>query len=134
MAMRQQGVVTETTEDEAKIRVDRETACGGNCAGCHGCPSGAVFVTCPNSPSDPLRPGDIVSIEMPARTFFQHAFWSYGALAVFMLAGAIFGYWISGLEAGSVLGGFGALALGILMLRIVFGKRKSDFKVTKLKQ
>lgn len=134
MAMIQTGVVTESSAEKAKVRVDRESACGGNCAGCHGCPTGAVFVTCPNNQADPLRPGDMVQIEMPARAFFQNAFWSYGALAILMLAGALFGYWISGREAGSVLGAFGALALGILVLRIVFCKRKVNLKITKLKQ
>lgn len=79
MAMIQTGVVTETSAEAAKVRVDRESACGGNCAGCHGCPAGAVFVTCPNTPEDPLRPGDMVQIEMPARAFFKMPF---GAMAL----------------------------------------------------
>lgn len=132
MAMQQIGRVTESTPDTITVRIDRESACGGNCAGCNGCPSGAVTVACPNDPVNPFLPGELVKLEMPVGTFFHNAFWSYGFLALLMLFGAILGYWLSRKEIGSVLGGFGALTLGILLQRILFKKKRDVFQVQRL--
>lgn len=125
MSMEQIGYVVEIKE-EVKIRVMRESACGGNCASCHGCPSGVVFVRCPNDPSNPYFVGEQVVIQMPTAEFLGGTFGSYGTMSISMLMGAILGYAIFKQELISVFGGFLGLILGVFLVRIFFLKRRQN--------
>ena len=41
------GFVVEVGEKLVKVRIERQSACGGNCAGCLGCPANAKIIECP---------------------------------------------------------------------------------------
>ncbi|MEE1013759.1 MAG: SoxR reducing system RseC family protein [Clostridia bacterium] len=129
MAMEQIGYVVEVLGTDVKVRVVRESACGGNCGACHGCPSGAVFVTCANDIDVPFMVGEEVVVEMPAKQFFGGTLGSYGIMTLCMLLGAILGYLLTKYEAVSVLGGFLGLVVGILLMRVFFQGRQAAIKV-----
>ena len=126
MAMEQSGFVTEVRDGFAKVRVDRESACGGNCAGCHGCPQTAVLISCPVDPEKPVRIGEKVKITMPTGTFFSGMFKSYGILILMVLLGAIFGFYLTGIEGFSVLGALLGLLIGGVCVRLLSRKSNTD--------
>lgn len=129
MAMEQTGYVVEVLGTDVKVRVMRESACGGNCGACHGCPSGAVFVTCANDADAPFMVGEEVVIEMPTKQFLGGTLGSYGIMTFCMLLGAILGYLLTKHEAVSVLGGFWGLTAGILLMRVCFQGHQAAIKV-----
>lgn len=112
MAMEQTGFVAERCGDRVKIRVDRESACGGNCAGCHGCPQNAILITCADDIDHPFALGEKVQVVMSTGTFFSGMFLSYGVLIVTVLLGAVLGFYLTRSEGFSVLGAFLGLLLG----------------------
>lgn len=126
MAMEQIGFVAEVGKDEVKIRVERQSACGGNCAGCHGCPSNAVLISYPNDPQNPFSLGERVTVVMSTKNFFGGIMQSYGILILFMLAGAIGGYVWSEREGIAVLGGFLGLGIGGILVSFLGRRKKGD--------
>ena len=123
MALRQYGYVTAVIGDTAKIRVDRQSACGGNCGACHGCSSGAVLIEQKNDPGHPFFIGERVILVMPFRSFFSGLLQSYGTLAVSLFGGAVLGYLIGRTEGGCVLGGFLGLLIGGAVMTLLQKKR-----------
>lgn len=121
--MEQIGYVTEALGDTIKVRVDRESSCGGNCVSCKGCPASAVIVECRTN--DNIEKGDRVKIVLPDRKFFKNVFLGYGLPIILMVMGAVLGYIILHSEGASVLGTVLGLALGLIMQRLIF-KGKSD--------
>ncbi len=126
--MKQIGYVVQVEED-VKIRVARESACGGNCGACHGCPSGAVFITYPNDKSNPFEIGEQVVIEMSSSNFLKGTFGSYGIMTICMLLGAILGYVVTKQEIISVLGGFLGLIFGAVFMRLMFGRHSQNLTI-----
>lgn len=129
MAMRQQGHVTQVEGDRVKIRVLRESACGGNCVSCQGCPTGAVVLDWPNDPQRPFWVGEPVELEMPTGRFFRGMVWSYGMPAALMVAGAILGYAVSHADGGAALGAFGGVLAGILIVRWTSRRLETGIRV-----
>ena len=117
MAMEQIGYVTQIDDHEVKIRVMRESACGGNCGACHGCPSGAILVTYPNDPEHLFFVGETVVIEMPTGKFLGGTLRSYGVMTLAMILGAILGYFLTHTELGSVFGTMIGFVVGVLFMR-----------------
>lgn len=126
--MEQIGYVVETG-DTIKVRVMRESACGGNCGACHGCPSEAVLITYPNEKDNPFEIGEQVVIEMSATHFLRGTFGSYGVMTVCMLTGAILGYVFSKQEIVSIAGGFAGLMIGAVFMRLLFGRHTQTLKI-----
>ncbi len=131
MSMEQFGFVTSIEDGLAKIRVDRESACGGNCAGCHGCPQNAIIISWPDNPENPFMIGERVKVTMPTNNFFAGIFKSYGVLILALLAGAILGYEITGIDGGSVVGVFIGLVIGGFVVKLISDKSKNAISVTK---
>ena len=129
MAMEQIGCVAQVNEKEVKIRVMRESACGGNCGACHGCPTGAVLISYPNDPINPFVVGETVVITMASSQFIEGTLYSYGLLTLTMILGAILGYCMTHMEIISVLGAFGGLTIGVLLMRYVTAKKTGTFYV-----
>ena len=70
--MEQTGYVVEIKNGVAKIRIDRESACGGKCVSCKGCPSNAIIVEAKNELN--LNKGDIVTLYEDTRKVMKYAF------------------------------------------------------------
>ena len=118
------GFVVEVGEKLVKVRIERQSACGGNCAGCLGCPADAKIIECPYCGS--LAKGDRVKLVMSDGRFFKNVFWGYGLPTVFLIAGAALGFAIFKKEGASVLGAVLGLALGLALARLVFKRRSTE--------
>ncbi len=132
MAMEQTGFVAEINNGIAKVRVDRESACGGNCAGCHGCPQTALVVSCLIDPENPVQRGEKVKVVMPTGRFFSGIFKSYGVLIFMVLLGAVLGFYLTGVEGFSVLGAVLGLLLGGSWVHLLSKRSKQDIKIEKI--
>ncbi len=132
MAMEQTGYVARIENGIAKIRVDRESACGGNCGACHGCPQTAVMVSYPNDLEKPFEVGEEVRILMPTEKFFLGMLKSYGVLIFVVLAGSILGYNLTKTEEFAVLGAFLGLLLGGGLVHLLSKKADTDIVVQRM--
>ncbi len=129
--MKQYGFVVEKCENSIKVRVDRESSCGGNCVSCKGCPSSAVILECNGDPE--LQKGDRVLLVMPNRKFYGNLFLGYGQIIIWMVAGAVLGYCLFKSETASVLGLVSGLAVGLVIARFFFGGSKKIKQITAIK-
>ena len=127
--MENTGIVTEVRDGKARIRIDRVSACGGNCVSCKGCPSEAVFVEVEDRIG--LHQGEFVLLHMETRRFLYSSLIGYGLLALLVLAGAILGYCVFQVELISVLGAVCGLVIGLIVLKVIFGKRQQSITVRK---
>lgn len=128
MAMRQQGCVVQADETKITVRVMRESACGGNCSMCHGCPSDAILVSCPNDKTHPFSVGETVLLEMSGKSFLSGTLKSYGLLTLTTVLGAGMGYWRFATELASVVGMLVGLLTGTALM-CVFAKKEEKFVV-----
>lgn len=127
--MEQNGYVTEINNGIAKVRVDRQSSCGGHCVSCKGCPSNAVIVEC--IAPDNIAVGDTVKLCMPKGKFFKNAFWGYGFTTILTITGAVLGYLADNSDSASVLGAATGLVIGLLIVKILFKKNKIEITAKK---
>ncbi len=118
------GFVVEVGEKLVKVRIERQSACGGNCAGCLGCPADAKIIECPYRGS--LVKGDRVKLVMSDGKFFKNVFWGYGLPTLMTVFGAAAGYVIFNKEGASVLGAALGLAAGLLAARLIFKRKNTE--------
>ena len=118
------GFVVEVGEKLVKVRIERQSACGGNCAGCLGCPADAKIIECPYCGS--LAKGDRVKLVMSDGRFFKNVFWGYGLPTLMTVFGAAAGYVIFKKEGASVLGAALGLAAGLLAARLIFKRKNTE--------
>ena len=122
------GTVVEASPHNIRVRIDRQSACGGQCVSCKGCSSEAVFITCPNDADYCV--GDSVCLQMPFGKLLKNAFWGYGLMAILMFFGALLGYGIIRQEKASVIGAFLGLILGFCIVRLLFRHAKHAVTVS----
>ncbi len=128
--MKQYGYVTEVLKDTIKVRVIRESSCGGNCVSCKGCPTDAVIVECEKN--DDYYSGEKICLIMNDKTYYMGLFWGYGQIILFTVILSVLGYCIFKTEASSVLGGASGLMIGFLFAKLIFKKRKCEIKAEKV--
>lgn len=126
--MKQYGYVTEVYNDKVKVRVVRESSCGGNCVSCKGCPAEAVTTEC--VAVGDLSVGDRVCLTIPEKVFYRNTFLGYGLTTLLMILGAIVGYVAFASETASVLGTFVGLAAGLTLAKFVY-REKTEIKAEK---
>lgn len=119
--MEQTGYVTEINNGKIKVRVDRESACGGNCVSCKGCPADAIIVEC-DAPCG-VKVGDIVKLTMPTKHFYFRAMLGYGIPVVFIIVGAVLGYTATKNDGVSIIGAAVGLVLGLLVAKLLTPKK-----------
>lgn len=127
--MEQIGYVTEVQGDRVLVRVDRESACGGNCVSCKGCPTDAIIVECKHT--EPLERGDRVRLLMQNKSFFKNMFLGYGLSVIVMILGAVLGYIMFKAELASVLGAVVGLLFSLLAVKLIYPKDKIEILATK---
>lgn len=115
--MEQIGYVVKLCGDKIKVRVERESSCGGNCASCKGCPSNAVIIEC--AAPQAVKVGDTVKLVMRTKSFFANAAVGYGFPVLLMIIGAIVGYYMGKSETASVFGVILGLAAAMVLLKIL---------------
>ena len=128
--MKQYGYVTEINDNIIKVRVIRESSCGGNCVSCKGCPSEAVIIECEKNEDYCL--GEKVCLLMNDKTYYKGLFWGYGQLILLTVILSVLGYCIFKTELSSVLGGGIGLTLGILISKLIFKNKKVEIRAEKI--
>lgn len=126
--MKQKGYVTEITDGMARVKVSRDSACGGNCVSCKGCPSNSVIVDCRIDGN--INVGDCVELTMPNGSFFKGVYFGYIQMTLLMLLGAIVGYRIFGFDGASLIGAAVGLAIGIFLAKFVFSAKRNKTDIT----
>lgn len=121
------GYVVMADEKKAKIRVNRESACGGNCSHCKGCGTDAILFEVENDMN--FKSGETVKVIMDDRKFLKKSFLGYGLLVALIIAGGVLGYEIFQNELVSFALMLIFLFLGLFILRKTFKERFSDIKV-----
>lgn len=118
--MKQTGYVTEIFGDRIKVRVERESSCGGHCASCKGCPSGVQLTECKGY--DGVRVGDRVELITSSKGFYTGVLLGYGLPAASAVAGAVVGYMLFKSESLSVLCTAAGLAAGLTTAKAASSK------------
>lgn len=70
-----EGVILETKDNKAKVRVVRKSSCGENCASCNGCAENSLHITVNNDIN--ARKGDKVQLESKTSSVLISAFILY---------------------------------------------------------
>ena len=121
------GDVIEVNDKTAKIRIHRESSCGGDCGRCGGCNADEIIVEVENTLN--LQTGETVNVKMNNKKFILSAVLGYGILVAVMIFGGILGYEAFNSEIASILFTLGFLAISLVVIRHSFKNKKSDIKV-----
>lgn len=127
--MEQKGIVVRIDGGNAKIRIDRQSMCGGNCASCKGCPSEVVLITVENNLG--LSIGDEVILTSDTKGVLLAAFVGYVGLSVCLIGGAVLGYIWGGTEVMATLGAVLGIGAGFLALKLIYSKKEPKYEVRK---
>lgn len=127
--MEKYGVVIEADEKYARVKVERESACGGNCASCGLCASNSAYIKVKNT--EKLEKGDNVRILCDDTRFLKRCAVGYLSLTALMILGGALG--ARGGESASFFGAAAALLCGILLLRRTFS-RDMNIKTEKIER
>ena len=85
--MEQTGYVTKVSDDRIKVRVIRESSCGGNCVSCKGCPSGIQLIEC--AAYDGAAVGDRVILYADSKSVIGGAAVGYAVPAALAILGSV---------------------------------------------
>ncbi len=129
--MEQTGYVVSASGGAAKVRVDRESACGGNCVSCKGCPSSAVIVDVDDNLG--LKKGDVVTLYEDTKKVLRYAAIGYGLMAVLLVVGAVLGFMLTHRDIMALVGAAAALLIGFVVVKLFFRNADTSFKVTEIK-
>lgn len=130
--MNNTGKVTEITDSSVKIKIVRDSACGGNCQSCAGCELKDHFITADLTDLDfTPQVGDCVNIFLDNKVFYGYTIAGYAVFVILLILGAVSGYMKFKTEDASVLGAFLGLAIGFLALKLIFKNKKSAYKIQK---
>ncbi len=123
--MEQTGYVIESKNGIAKIRVNRESACGGNCVSCSGCPANAIIVEAEDNIG--LRKGDMITLYEDSRKVIKYAIIGYGFMALLLVIGAYIGYMITKRDIMALISAAVFLLVGFLIVKLIFKNVDSKF-------
>ena len=122
--MEQNGYVISSDEKTVKIRIDRESACGGNCAHCKGCSSEMIFEY---ENSCGCKAGETVKVLMDDKNFLKKSFLVYGLLIISLIMGGILGYLLFESEVMAAL--FSVVSLTVVLLMLRKGQKADDNEI-----
>lgn len=123
--MEQTGYVIESKNGTAKIRVDRESACGGNCVSCKGCPSSAVIIEAKDDIG--LNCGDAVTLFEDSGKVIKYALIGYGLMALLLVVGAVVGFMLTQRDIIALIFAAAFLLAGFLIVKFAFRNVESKF-------
>ena len=132
--MKNNGVISEINGNKAKIKVLRESACGGNCASCSGCELKNHFIDADVEKEFDFSPkvGDKVLITMDDKLFYTYAVSGYALFVLFLLVGAVLGWFLYKNENSAIIGGALGIAVAFLIVKLIFKNKKTGLKVLKI--
>ncbi len=134
--MKNNGVISEINGKKAKIKVLRESACGGNCASCSGCELKNHFVDADIEKEFSFSPkvGDKVQITMDEKLFYTYAILGYGIFVLFLIVGAVLGWSFYKNENSAIIGGALGIIAGFFVVKLIFKNKKTGLKVSKIEE
>ena len=116
-------VVEIIAKNLCSVEIQRESACGGNCASCKGCPSAGEKILALAYNAAGAKVNDIVVVESSSKDIYGIAALVYMVPVVLLLLGYIL---MSALSSASYAPGIGA-ALGFaagVLIAVIYGKKK----------
>lgn len=122
--MEQTGYVVESKNGIAKVSVDRESACGGNCVSCKGCPTSAVIVEAKDTIG--LSRGDAVTLYEDTGKVIKYALIGYGLMAALLCIGAVIGYMVTKSDIMSLISAAAFLLVGFVIVKLAFKNVSSE--------
>lgn len=122
--MKQTGIVESVIGGDAKVRIRRESSCGGNCASCAGCGMNTVVVTAQNKAG--AKAGDTVELEMPSRNVLCAALLVYIVPLIFFIIGDVIFNSIFHNEIAALCGGI--IAAAVIYAAIIRRSKKNRDK------
>lgn len=128
--MEKLGMVCAVERQYVKVRVQRASACGENCAACGACGGREMMVRIKNTGD--LTVGDTVRLTSDDARFLKRTAAGYLSLTLLMIIGGWLGA-SGGSEWASFAGAAVALCAGIFLLRRFFST-DIDIKVEKIKR
>ena len=128
------GIISEINGGKVKIKVLRESVCGGNCESCSGCELKNHFIDADIKTELDFEPktGDRVNIFMDDKLFYRYSFIGYALFVVFMILGAVAGYSATKDEQKAILCAFSGILLAFVVVKLCFKNKKSGLKITKI--
>lgn len=126
--MEKLGFVSKINGEYMTVSVNRDSACGENCAACGLCSNREMSVSLKNPGS--LSVGDKVRLISDDRIFVGHSALGYAFLTLLIILGGTLGTALGNewLAFGCALLGLGA---GVLILKLFF-KKNMEIKVEKI--
>ncbi len=128
--MQKKGYVVFSNEEIAKIRIKRESSCGGNCSHCKGCGTDELVLEVENIYD--LKTGETVNVYMEDKGFIKKAFIGYGLLVFLAVFGAVLGYGVFENELVSFVFLIVFFVAGLSTLKVVFKRKSNDIKIEKI--
>ena len=112
--MEKTGVVAEIKNGYAYVKVERDSACGDNCAACGLCANREMMVKVKNTKNFVI--GDYVMLKSDDSKFLKNSAIGYLLLTVLLLGGGVIGSLIGG-EWTAFIGALVMIGVGIVILR-----------------
>lgn len=128
--MQKKGYVVFSNDEIAKIRIKRESSCGGNCSHCKGCGTDELVLEVDNVCD--LKTGETVNVYMEDNGFIKKAFIGYGLLVFLAVFGAVLGYGVFENEFVSFVFLIVFLLAGLGFLKAIFKRKSNDIKIEKI--
>ena len=125
--MKKLGIVVSTQEDEAYIRIQRESACGGNCASCSSSCAKEAVVKALNKAG--AETGDCVELELESSSALSAAFLAYVIPLVFLVAGYFAAGYILNSEIGGICAGFIFMAAAYTVISRAVKKNTNKYSL-----
>ncbi len=112
--MEKTGIVAEIKNGYVYIKVERDSACGDNCAACGLCANREMMVKIKNTKKFVI--GDEVMLKSDDSKFLKSSAIGYLSLTVLLLAGGMIGSLIGG-EWTAFVGALVMIGVGVVILR-----------------
>lgn len=126
--MEKTGVVVEIKNGYALVNIERDSACGDNCAACGLCSNREMTVKIKNDKNFVV--GDLVRLKTDDKKFLRGSAIGYLSLTILLLAGGVIGSIIGG-EWTAFFGALVMIGVGVVVLRKFFTK-KLDVEAEKI--
>lgn len=119
--MEKYATVTKNLGDDMDVTIQRDSACGDNCAACGLCGNGREMTIRLKNTGD-FKAGDKIRLVSSDKSFLKHSAAGYLSLTALLVAGGVIGSLCGGdwmAFVGAILG----TAVGIVVLKLFFADK-----------
>jgi len=126
--MKKLGTVTKIQGSDVLVTIQRDSACGDNCAACGLCRNSREMIVKIKNTQD-FKAGDKVCLLAEDKSFLRSSAAGYLSLTTLLILGGVIGAWLKS-DWTAFLGALLGLFVGVLLLRLFFTK---DMKIEAIK-